>query len=165
MEWPRGKVLNTLTEMYLILRTKAFFGNYSFSTPPVWETSCMHCSGVILAHSSTQIPHRFSIKSGDWLGHFSSFTFFLWNQLRVFLAVYWIIVLLKCPPSFHLHHPGRSQQSFVWYILSGTYNVSVHFSIHPFNYMNFTSAKPWSVGVMCTAIWPPNMVCIMAFKE
>ena len=72
------------------------------------ETSRMHCSGVILAHSSTQTVfkswrfrgpllwtlifssfHRFSIgfKSGDWLGHSSSFIFFLWNQLRVSLAV------------------------------------------------------------------------------
>ncbi len=25
---------------------------------------------------------------------------------REFLAVFGIIVLLKCPPLFHLHHPG-----------------------------------------------------------
>ncbi len=95
------------------------------------ETSRMHCSGVILAHSSTQTVfkswrfhgpllwtlffssfHKCSIgfKSGDWLGHSSSFTFFLWNQSRVSLAVFGIIVWLKCPPSFHLHHPGRWQQ-------------------------------------------------------
>ncbi len=36
----------------------------------------------------------------------SSFIFFFWNQLRVSLAVFGIIVLLKCPPLFHLHHPG-----------------------------------------------------------
>ncbi len=42
------------TEMYLTLRTEAFVGNDSFKTPPVGETSHMHCSGVILAHSSTQ---------------------------------------------------------------------------------------------------------------
>ncbi len=68
---------------------------------------CMYLS-VCLAHSSTQTVfkswrfhgpllwtlifsyfHRFSIgfKSGDWLGHSSSFTFFLWNQLRVSLDV------------------------------------------------------------------------------
>ncbi len=90
MEWPREKVLNTLTGMYLILCTKAFVGYDSFKTLPVGETSCMHCSGVILAPSSTQTQtvfkcwrfsgpllwtlifssfHRFSIglKSGDWL--------------------------------------------------------------------------------------------------
>ncbi len=92
------------------------------------KTSCMHCSGVIWVHSSTQTVfkswrfcgpllwtlifssfHRFSIgfKSGDWLGHSSSFIFFLWNHLRVSLAAFEIIVLLKCPPLFHLHHPGR----------------------------------------------------------
>ncbi len=70
-----------------------------------------------------------------------------------------IIVSLKCPPSFHLHHPCRWQQIFIK-------NVSVHFSIHPsFNYTNFASATPWYFGVMCTDIWPPNMVCIMAYKD
>ena len=94
----------------------------------------MHCSGVILAHSSTQTVFkswrfhglllwtlifssflRFSIgfKSGDWLGHSSSFIFFLWKPIESFLGcVFGIIVLLKCPPSFHLHHPGRWHQIF-----------------------------------------------------
>ncbi len=46
-------------------------------------------------------------------------------------CVFGIIVSLKCPPSFHLHHLCRWQQIFIK-------NVSVHFSIHPsFNYMNF----------------------------
>ena len=65
-------------------------------------------SGVILAHSSTQIVfkswrlrgallwiwilrcfHKCSIgfKSGDWLGHSNKLIFFLWNQLRVSFAV------------------------------------------------------------------------------
>ncbi len=67
-----------------------------------------------------------------------------------------IIILLKCPPLFHLHHPCRWQQIFI-------NNVSVHFSIHPsFNYMNFASATPWCFGGMWCAIWPQNMVCIMA---
>ncbi len=44
-------------------------------------------------------------------------------------------------------------------------NVSVHFPIYTsFNYMNFASATPWCFGVMCSAIWPPHMVCIMASK-
>ncbi len=82
------------------------------------ETSC---SGVILAHSSTESSNVegsvglfYELWSlvlifywiQDWLGHSSNFIFFLWNQLRVSLAVFVIIVLLKCPPSFHLHHPG-----------------------------------------------------------
>ncbi len=54
MERPREKVLNTLTEMDLMLRTKVFVGNESFKMPPVGETSRMHCSDVIVAHSSTQ---------------------------------------------------------------------------------------------------------------
>ncbi len=93
------------------------------------------------------------------LGHSRSFTFFLWNQMSFLGCVFGIIVSLKCLPSFHLHHPGRWQQIFIK-------NVSVHFSIHPsFNYMNFASATPWCFGVMCSAIWPPTMVCIMASKE
>ena len=70
------------------------------------ETSHMHGSGVILASTQTVFKswrfrgpllwtlifssfHRFSVgfKSGDWLGPSSSFIFFLWNQLRVSLAV------------------------------------------------------------------------------
>jgi len=35
---------------------------------------------------------------------------FLWNQLSFLGSVFAIIVLLRCPPSFHLHHPGRWQQ-------------------------------------------------------
>ncbi len=54
MERPRGKVLNTLTEIDLMLRIKVFVGNESFKTPPVGETSRTHCSDVIVAHSSTQ---------------------------------------------------------------------------------------------------------------
>ena len=71
-------------------------------------TSCPHCSGVILAHSSTHIVfkswrfvgalrwtlffssfHKFSIwfKSGDWLGHSNTLIFFLWNHLRVSFAL------------------------------------------------------------------------------
>ncbi len=49
-----GELLNMLREMYLILCRKAFVGNDSYKTPPVGETSGMHCSGVILANSSTQ---------------------------------------------------------------------------------------------------------------
>ncbi len=72
------------------------------------ETSRLHCSGVILAHSSTQMVfkswrflgpllwtlifsslHRFSMgfRSGDWLGHSSSLIFFLWNHFIVSLAL------------------------------------------------------------------------------
>ncbi len=85
------------------------------------ETSRMHCSGVILAHSSTEssnLEGSVGLFYEIWnlvlifywiqvrLGHSSSFIFFLWNQLRVSLAVFGIIVLLKCPPLFRLHHPG-----------------------------------------------------------
>lgn len=163
------------------------------------ETSRMHCSGVILAHSSTQTVfkswrfrgpllwtlifssfHRFSIgfKSGDWLGHSSSFIFFLWNQLRVSLAV--CLGSLSC---WNVH------PRFIFIILvdGSRYfikNVSAHFSIHPsFNYVKFASTVCWKAAphhdvptsklhcwygvfrVMCSAICPPNMVCIMASKE
>ena len=37
MEWHREKILNTLSEIYSILHTKAFVGNDSFKTPPVWR--------------------------------------------------------------------------------------------------------------------------------
>ena len=70
------------------------------------ETSCMHCSDVILANFSTKtvfkswrfcvdllctliFMHRFSfeVKSVDWLSHSNSFILFLWNKLRISLAV------------------------------------------------------------------------------
>ncbi len=90
MERHREKVLNTRTEIYLILRTKAFVGNDSFKMPPVCR---MHCSGVILTHSSTESSNLecsvglfyelwslvliFYWIQVRWLaGHSSSFTFF-----------------------------------------------------------------------------------------
>ncbi len=55
-----------------------------------------------------------------WLaGHSSSFTFFTWNQLRVSLAVFGIIVLLKCPPLFH---------SSSWYCRCGTEPANINFT-------------------------------------
>ncbi len=91
------------------------------------ETSHMHCSGVILAHSSTQTQTVFKcwrfrgpllwslVLSVDFLMDSSQLIgwailaalFSLSNQLRVALAVFCIIVLLKCPLFFHLHHCGR----------------------------------------------------------
>lgn len=106
-----------------------FFKSWRFRGPLLWT----------LIFSSF---HRFSIgyKSGEWLGHSSSFIFFLWNQLRVSLAVCLVIVLLKCPPSFHLQHPGRWQHIFIK-------NVSVHFSIHPsISYMKYASTVCWKTA-------------------
>ncbi len=143
------------------------------------ETSHVHCSDVILTHSSTQSSNLegsihgpllwtlifssflgFSIgfKSGNCLAILAALLSFS-ETIWVSLAVFGIIVSLKCPPSFHLHHPARWQKIFIK-------NVSVHSSIHPsLNYMYFASATPWCFGVMCSVIWPPNMVSIMAFKE
>ncbi len=107
-------------EMYLTLRVKAFVGNDSFKTPP-GETSRVHAlmwfwpilphslqiSKVLWASSmNSDLEFLFSIgfKSGEWLGHSGSFIFFFWNQSRVSLAVFGIIVLLKCQPLLH-HHP------------------------------------------------------------
>lgn len=51
--------------------------------------------------------------------------------------MFWIIVLLKHPPSFHVHHPDRGQQISISLIK----NISVHFSIHlSFSYMECNSA-------------------------
>ncbi len=82
----------------------------------------MHCSGVILAHSSTVFKSwrfhgpllwtlifrsYFLMDSGQVIGWATqaAFIFFLRNQLRISLAVFEFIVLLKCPPLFH-HHPS-----------------------------------------------------------
>ena len=159
------------------------------------ETSRTHWSAVISAHSSTQIVfkswrfrghllwtlifsyfQRFSIrfKLGDWLGHSNSLIFFLLNQFIVSLAVFWIIVLLKCPPSCHLQHPGGWQQILIK-------NITIHFSIRPsFNYMK--SARCWKTAphhdaptsklhcwcgvfrVMCSAISPPIRLYVMLWQ-
>lgn len=37
-------------------------------------------------------------QSGDWLGHSSTFIFFLWNHLSLLCSMFWIFVLLKDPP-------------------------------------------------------------------
>lgn len=101
----------------VILCTKAFVGDDNFKT----QTSWMHHWGLILARSSkwTVVKswrfcgpllwtltlssfHIFStgFRSGDWLGHSSSFIFFLSNQLRVSLAVFRIFDLLSTLVSF-----------------------------------------------------------------
>ncbi len=55
IKWKDAGKKHWTTEIDFILHTKAFVGNDSFKTPPVGETSLMHCSGVILAHSSTAV--------------------------------------------------------------------------------------------------------------
>lgn len=62
-------------------------------------------------------------KSGDWLR----------NQLRVSLAVFGMIALLKHPPSFHHHNPGGGLQIFINSVIvhvSVTYWSSVTCIIH-----------------------------------
>ena len=125
-----------------------------------------HCSGVTLVHSSTQTIfslqswrfcgpllwtlifssfHRFStgLKAGDWFCHSSSFIFFLWVVEFSLVEFTWlcgIISLLKFPPLFHLHHPGRWRQVFIK-------NVLVHLSIHPsFNYIKSASTFCWKTA-------------------
>ncbi len=51
--WKDAGKKHWTTEIDFILHTKAFVGNDSFKTPPEGETSLMHCSAVILTHSST----------------------------------------------------------------------------------------------------------------
>ncbi len=82
------------------------------------EASRMHYSGVILAHSST-VSSNLEGSMGLFYELWSLVLIFNWIQVRwlaalfsfsetnwVSLAVFGIIVLLKCPPLFHLHHPG-----------------------------------------------------------
>ncbi len=141
---------------------------------------CMYLS-VCLAHSSTQTVfkswrfhgpllwtlifsyfHRFSIgfKSGDWLGHSSSFTFFLWNQLRVSLDVclgslsrwnvhpHFIFIILVDGSRFYQEYLG-------------TFFHSSFLQLYEFLPVLYHDV----FGVMCSVIWPPNMVCIMASKS
>ncbi len=90
---PGKKVLNSLTEIYLLLCTKAFMGNDSFKKPPVWR-NYLHCSGVILAHSSTQtvfksvIPYIFF-----YPGFFENNSIYykyksLYNMINVFTVTF-----------------------------------------------------------------------------
>ena len=105
-----------------------------------------------------------------------------WAILAAFSFVFetngefpWLCVWdLKGPPSFHLHDPGRWQQIFV-------NHVSVNVSIHPsFNVCSspvpFAEKQPHTMvfpppnftgvfRVICRAISPPNMVCILASKQ
>lgn len=70
-----------------------------------------------------------------------------------------IIVLLKCPPSFHLHHPGRWQQIFIK-------NISVLSSIYSSSVCQYHMLKSGPTllgmvgffGMICSAISPPNVV-------
>ena len=120
------------------------------------ETSRMHCSGVILAHSSTQTVFKswkfpgpllwssvlsidFQLDSSQVIGWAILAALFSFSETNWEFP--WLfIVLLKCPPSFHLHHPGRWQQIFIK-------NVSVHFSIHPsFNCVKFASTVCWKAA-------------------
>ena len=112
-------------------------------------------SGVILAHSSTQIVfkswrlreallwiwifrccHTCSIgfKSGDWLGPFQQVDFLSLKPIASFLCcMLWIIVLLEGPPTSHPQHPGGWQQVHLK-------NLSLHGSIHcSFNDMKSAS--------------------------
>ncbi len=94
---------------YFKVKTANFAERWQVCTPG--ETSGMHCSGVILVHSSTRSSNLegsvglfyelwslvliFYWIQVRWLvGHSSNFIFFLWNQLRVSLAVFGIIVTL-----------------------------------------------------------------------
>lgn len=100
--------------------------------PP--ETSRMHCSGGILAHSSAQTVFESSVLSIDvfnWIqvgqltGPLQRLSFLSLKPIESFLGcVFGISVLLKCPPSFHLQHPGGWQRILIE-------SVSVHFSFQP----------------------------------
>ena len=83
--------------MYLLLSRKAFCMEklvaciaqvWFWPIPPHKLSSNLEGSGGLFYELCSSF-NRFSIgfKSGDWLCHSSSFIFFLWNQLRLSLAV------------------------------------------------------------------------------
>ena len=72
-------------------------------------------------------------------------------------CVFGISVLLKCPNSFHFHHPGRWQQIFIK-------NVSVHLSVHPsFDDVKSASAVCWTALL----VWgfSGDMQCLLTSKH
>lgn len=182
----REEALNMLTEMYLILSAKTFFGGYSLKTPRLWRNQ-LHA--LILAHSSThcrqilKVPgplrwtwifsslHRFSIgfRLGDWLGHSSSFIFFLWNHLTVSLTV--CLGSLSC---WNIH------PWFIFSILADgskfLSRISLYFSPFIFPSLIWSLPVPHAEkqshtmmfpppNLMCSAISPPNTVCPMTSEE
>ncbi len=137
MKWHRNKYWTT--EMYLILCTKAFVCNDSFKTPPVWKNwshallrsdfdPFFHTNSLQILKDLIRGPllwtlifsSYFLLDSSQVIGWAILAAFFIWNQLRVSLAVFGIIVLLKCPPLFHLHPPGTVG------VGTGPANINVH---------------------------------------
>ncbi len=86
------------------------------------EKSRMHCSGVILAHSSRVFKSwsfhglllwtlifssYFLLDSSQVIGWAILAALFSFSEINSFLGcVFRIIVLLKCPSLFYPHHPG-----------------------------------------------------------
>ncbi len=123
------------------------------------ETSGMHCSGVILAHSSTQTVFkswRFRVPLFYELWSLVLSIDFLLDSSQV---IGWaILAALLSFSETNWEFPWLCLGSlscwnvhpcFIFIILVDgnrffIKNVSVHFSIHPsFSYMNFASATPW----------------------
>ncbi len=133
MEWHGEKVLNTLTEMYLTLQTflvmKASrclqYKKLVACIAQVWfwlillqntnSLQIMRFHGPLLWTLIFCYFHRFSIgfKSDDWLGHSSSFIFFLWNQLRFSLAVC-LGLFLSAPSFFHVFNTFPDISTFYY---------------------------------------------------
>ena len=179
MQWHREKVLNTLTEIYLILRTKVFVGNDSFRCDfgPVLHTkqrvfkSWRFCGPLlwILIFSSFHSLY-IGFKSDDWLGFSSSFIFFLWNQLRVSLSL--CLESLSCwnvHPRFIFSIPVNCLSTFFHSSFLQLYEVCQYRLLKNIPHHDVPTSKLhcWYgvFGVMCSAICPLKMVCITASKE
>ena len=146
------------------------------------ETSRMHCSGVILAHSSTQTvlkswrfrgpllwtlifssSHRFSIgfKSGDLLGHSVCLgSLSCWNVYPRF------IFSILVDGSRFLSRISRYISLF--FLPSIIWSLPVPYAEKQPHTMMFPPPN-FTVGIVFLGWWcaisPPNMMCAMTSKE
>ncbi len=145
------------------------------------ETSRMHYSGVILAHSSTQIVFKswrfhgpllwtlifsslvqssIGFKSGDWLAILVAVLSFSETNWEF----PWLCVWDHCLG-------GNVHPHFIFIILVDGSRFLSRMSRYIFPII--LPSTIWILpvlhhdvlGWMCSAIWPPNMVCIVASKE
>ncbi len=110
--------------MYLILCTKVFVVDDSFTTSPEGETSLMHCSAVILSSNLEGFVGLFYelwplVLIFYWIevrwssGRSSSFILFLWNQSRVCWAVFGIIFIILVLKQLILISTDEGQDCFL----------------------------------------------------
>ncbi len=115
IKWKDAGKKHWTTEIYFILCTKAFVGNDSFKTP-VGETSLMHCSGVILAHSSTVFKSWRFCGSLLWTLIFSSYFQLDSNQVSIGIkSGDWLAIQAA------LFYLSESNWEFVWLCLGSLF--------------------------------------------